>query len=57
MLWRKRPNWKTLAGSYESALRVKRCKNIWMVEYLRARRSGDNLRGFFRRRFLADKTP
>ena len=56
-LFRKGPNWTTLAASYESAQRVYARKGIWMVEYLRARRTGDSLLGWFRRNHLKGPTP
>ena len=52
-----RPNWKTLAMSYESALNVKARKSSWMALYLRARRDGDSLIGFYRRNHLAGVRP
>jgi hypothetical protein len=51
------PDWKTLAMSYESALNVKARKSSWMALYLRARRDGDSLIGFYRRNHLAGLRP
>ncbi len=41
--------------SFDSARDVMQRKSIWMVEYLRGRRLGDNLTGFYRRKFLAER--
>jgi hypothetical protein len=32
-------------------------KSLWMVEYLRGRRSGDKLTAFYRRQHFADRRP
>lgn len=53
--FRRPPNWKALALTFESAFRVMDRKGLWMVEYLRGRRSGDKLTGFYRRRFIAER--
>lgn len=47
-----RPN---MAMTYRDAQRVCARKGIWMVEYLRARRSGDRLIGFFRRQHFKSR--
>jgi len=44
-----------LGMSYESARKVTARKSIWMVLWLRARRDGDPLRGFYRRQHFAYK--
>lgn len=46
------PNFKTLGMSFEDARRISSAKSIYMVEWLRARRSKDQLRGFYRRQHL-----
>lgn len=51
---RRSPNWATLGMSYEDAFRIMGRKSLWMVEYLRGRRSGDHLTGFYRRQHLAE---
>lgn len=40
----------TLGMSYESAKDVCHRKSIWMVLWLRARRDGDSLRAFYRKK-------
>ena len=44
-----------MAASYEDAKRVSERKSIWMVEYLRERRSRGRLRAFFRRNYFEDQ--
>ncbi|AUQ62156.1 hypothetical protein [Phaeobacter inhibens] len=44
-----------MALSHDDAARVCGRKGIWMVEYLRARRSKDRLIGFFRRQHFKSK--
>lgn len=44
---RNRLNLGTLAMSYDSAKRVYERKGIWMVHWLRARRTGDTLRRWY----------
>lgn len=48
----RRPDFATLAMSHEDALRVAKAKSPWMAQYLRARRTGDDLLAFFRRKHL-----
>lgn len=43
-----------MASSYDDARRVYDRKGIWVVEYLRARRTGDKLIGFYRRKHMAE---
>lgn len=52
-----RLNLATLGASYESAARVRDRKSIWMVLWLRARRDGDTLRGFYRRQHFGLSAP
>lgn len=47
-----RPN---MALTQSDARRVCARKGIWMVEYLRARRSGNRLVGFFRRQHFKSR--
>ena len=47
-----RPN---MASTYSDAKRIADRKGVWMVEYLRARRLGDRLIGFFRRKHFEQK--
>lgn len=47
----------TLGGTYESAIRVRDRKSIWLVLWLRARRDGDTLRGFYRRKHFEERKP
>lgn len=54
-LFRRKPDWRTLGGTYESAFRIMGRKSLWMVEYLRGRRSGDTLTAFYRSQHFADK--
>lgn len=49
-----RPN---MALTYSDARRICDRKGIWMVEYLRARRSRDRLIGFYRRWHLGITPP
>lgn len=51
-LLRKSIKMAQIPTDYESAVNIRDRKSIWMVEYLRARRSGDSLKGFFRRQHL-----
>ena len=44
-----------MAGSYDAAAKVYARKSIWVVHYLRARRSGDKLIGFYRRKHFEEK--
>lgn len=46
-----------MAGSFEDAERVARRTSIWVVQYLRARRTGDALIGFYRRMHFNEKAP
>jgi hypothetical protein len=46
----------SLALTYDDARRVADRKSIWMVGYLRARRSGDRLKGFYRRKYFEERT-
>lgn len=46
---------KNLAATYEQGLKIAARKSAWMVFYLRARRSGDILKGFYRRQALAQR--
>ena len=46
---------KNMALTFADALRVSERRGIWMVEYLRARRSGDRRIGFFRRQHLKER--
>lgn len=50
--FRRGPRWSTIAASFDDALRVYDRKGIWMVNYLRARRTADPLLSFFRRNHL-----
>jgi len=43
--------------AFEGAEAIANRKSIWMVEYLRARRSGDRLIGFYRKSHLSSKEP
>lgn len=45
----------TLGASYESAQLVAKRKSIWLVLWLRARRDGDSLRGWYRKQHVANK--
>ena len=47
------PNWQTIGATYEDGFLVMNGKSLWMVEYLRARRSGDTLLAYYRREHLA----
>ncbi len=47
-----RPN---MALTYSDARRIHARKGIWMVEYLRARRSRDRLISFFRRQHFKSR--
>jgi hypothetical protein len=40
----------TLGASYEDANRIAKRKSVWLVLWLRARRDGDTLRAFYRRK-------
>lgn len=44
-----------MAGSFEDAERVAKRKSIWVVQYLRARRTWDVLIGFYRRTHFHEK--
>ena len=48
----KGPDWKTIAVTYDEACVIASLKNIWMVNYLRARRDGDTLKAFYRLKFF-----
>ena len=51
---RRKPNWKTLGASYESAIAISKLKNADMALYLRERRcDSGSLRSFHRKRSLA----
>lgn len=43
-----------MADTYDDAKRVYLKKSIWMVQYLRARRSGDRLISFYRRKHFEE---
>lgn len=45
----------SLGLTWESARSISSRKSLWMVLWLRARRDGDTLRGFYRRRHFAEK--
>jgi hypothetical protein len=44
------PNFATLGLGYEDSQRIMAAKSSWMVMWLRARRDGDQLRGYYRRK-------
>lgn len=46
---------KNLGATYEQGLKIAARKSAWTVFYLRARRSGDILKGFYRRQALAHR--
>lgn len=52
---RRGPDWTSAGATYNDAFRIMGRKSLWMVEYLRARRSGDTLRGFYRTQFLRQR--
>lgn len=45
---------KGMGATYEDAARIAARKSAWMVLYLRARRTGDKLKGFYRRKALEE---
>lgn len=44
---------RNLALTFDDARRISERKSVWMVEYLRARRTGERRKVFFRRQHLA----
>lgn len=44
---------KNMGATYDDCLRITARRSVWMVLYLRARRTGDRLKGFYRRQALA----
>jgi hypothetical protein len=42
-----------LAMTYEGAVRIASRKGPWMVQYLRARRTGDRLKAWYRSKHFA----
>jgi hypothetical protein len=45
----------TLGSTWHDARRISGRKSIWMVLWLRARRDGDTLRGYYRRQHFREK--
>jgi hypothetical protein len=45
---------RDMGVTYESATRIAARKSVWMVLYLRARRTGDKLKAFYRRKALEE---
>jgi hypothetical protein len=47
----------TLGLTWESARSISSRKSLWMVLWLRARREGDCLRGYYRSQHFREKRP
>lgn len=46
---------RNLGLTFEDSCRIARRKSTWMVLYLRARRTGDFCRGFYRRQHFEER--
>lgn len=52
---RKKMYWFSAPITFDRAMKIAKRKSIWMKLYLEARRSGDNLKGYFRKKHLGLK--
>ena len=48
-----KPDFARLGMSLEGGQRIMAAKSVWMVLWLRSRRDGDRLRGYYRRMHFA----